>query len=381
MALYKAMKTRFLPTHAQDFLNSGWIYGLPSGQWAMGWGRGEWFEQAPINLPEEDQCTLYLPDFFLKETQPFYVSEFWSIETPRDVANILGSVLSPVDQEFWQQPVPSELQFKIEKVQAAIAASEVQKAVPVIYATRMQDVDAPFIHGRVLAMSELPTKLRAYGFWNLQKKAFGFMGATPETLFSLFENEVRTMALAGTLRKPASDAEKAGFLRDVKERHEHQLVIDEISKALRPFGDLETSSTEIIELPHLFHLQTHIKLKFKNQKANLKSVAELVQALHPTPAVGVAPRKKFQWLEQLEGDSPHLHFGAPFVIMAPELSENGLQAEALVAIRNVSWREIATGIEQRVGSGGGIVEQSVFEKEWQEFEAKRNSVIDLLKLK
>ena len=64
-------------------------------------------------------------------------------------------------------------------------------------------------------------------------------------------------------------------------------------------------------------------------------------------------------------------FGAPFGYQAA----NG-SSLCLVAIRNVQW----SGSAVRIGSGAGILAESIFENELAELESKREQVKNLFRL-
>ena len=63
-----------------------------------------------------------------------------------------------------------------------------------------------------------------------------------------------------------------------------------------------------------------------------------------------------------------VRFGAPFGV------RHGGAFHAVVAIRFVSWK----GNDVCLPSGCGVIEDSVFESEWQELRLKRDSVKELL---
>jgi len=110
-----------------------------------------------------------------------------------------------------------------------------------------------------------------------------FLGATPELLISRRGNEVLSEALAGS----TPHGEAARMMESVKEREEHQLVVNAILKSLEPFCESLRSDDEpsVRELPNLLHMRTAIEGRLSNPT----HVLSLVQALHPTPAVGGVP--------------------------------------------------------------------------------------------
>jgi isochorismate synthase len=119
-----------------------------------------------------------------------------------------------------------------------------------------------------------------------------FLGATPERLIRLRGGRVETMALAGSIRRgttPEEDAALAGtLLASAKDRREHAVVVDEIRAALAPL----CHALVIPEEPSLLSVRNvhHLATPVSSELAGDHTVLELVERLHPTPAVGGAPR-------------------------------------------------------------------------------------------
>jgi len=210
------------------------------------------------------------------------------------------------------------------------------------------------------------TRLHLYGLWH---QAEGLLGATPEILFQWDESRVlHSVAVAGTLAKsPETPRETEAlrleaFLSDPKELWEHELVIRGIQQALEPFGNLKIGKTSALELPALYHLHTPIELPLPADR----DFNDVVQALHPTPALGAWPRLAGgAWLRELEEKMPRRRYGAPFGIV----SDSG-QARCWVAIRNIQWN----ADQLSVGAGCGVVAGSSWQKEWGELQAKLQSI-------
>jgi isochorismate synthase len=120
-----------------------------------------------------------------------------------------------------------------------------------------------------------------------------FLGATPERLVALHDGTATTMALAGTAPRgdtPAGDlAIGQRLLRDPKERTEHIVVADAVREALAPLATRMMVDPEprLHTLPNVQHLITPICAEMKAGRGAL----DLVNALHPTPAVGGYPRE------------------------------------------------------------------------------------------
>jgi len=137
-----------------------------------------------------------------------------------------------------------------------------------------------------------------------------FLAATPETLVRVEGRSVDTAALAGSAprgRQPEEDRALAeGLLASQKENAEHAHVVAAIRGVLAPRCD----SFEIPDAPCLRplfgiqHLETRMRgrLRVDVDGKNAVDVLELVEALHPTPAVGGVPSDSARaWLRRFEG--------------------------------------------------------------------------------
>ncbi len=119
-----------------------------------------------------------------------------------------------------------------------------------------------------------------------------FLGATPERLVAVHNGTATTMALAGTApRGETPEQDRAigeRLLRDPKERTEHAVVTDALREALSPLATRVVADAEphLHVLPNVQHLITPIRAQLQAGRG----VLDLVNNLHPTPAVGGYPR-------------------------------------------------------------------------------------------
>jgi isochorismate synthase len=119
-----------------------------------------------------------------------------------------------------------------------------------------------------------------------------FVGATPETLVSLTDREVRADCLAGTARRGADEAADRALadalLADDKERREHALVVRGLTEALAPI----CSETTVAVQPAIRRTATvqHLHTPFLGTTDRRRHVLDLVARLHPTPATAGLPR-------------------------------------------------------------------------------------------
>ncbi|MEC7983951.1 MAG: isochorismate synthase [Myxococcota bacterium] len=189
-----------------------------------------------------------------------------------------------------------------------------------------------------------------------------FIGCSPERLFSLHEQKLKTEALAGTRSKEIDPIE---LLQSEKDLREHLYVRDHILKQLRPISQKVTHgpTPRIIQNSNVIHLQTTIEASIKNDV----SIEDILSVLHPTPAVCGLPqeyaRKKISSFEQFDRG----WYAGPI----GWLSANA--AEFAVGIRSALFHQ--DGVY--VWAGAGIVEGSNAEQEWQEIETKSQQYFQL----
>lgn len=186
-----------------------------------------------------------------------------------------------------------------------------------------------------------------------------FVGATPETLVRLRGLSVETQVLAGTTRRGADAAEDEALGRQLmesaKDRHEHALTAQAIASALGPWCDELT----IPETPRLARLRrlTHLETPVRGTLREPTDVLTLVECMHPTPAVGGAPRQgALDWLESHEGLERGWYAGPVGWVGA---EGDGVFA---VAIRSALLR----GDTAEAFAGAGIVAASEPTLEWDE---------------
>jgi isochorismate synthase len=133
-----------------------------------------------------------------------------------------------------------------------------------------------------------------------------FLGATPERLVMRRGRRVAADVLAGSLPRTGG-APGRSLMKSGKDRAEHELTRCAIDSTLRPFcRTLRDDGPRVRTLPHIHHLYTAVR----GELAANHHVLSLVEALHPTPAVGGVPRAAaLRFLSM--ADSPRLWYGGP----------------------------------------------------------------------
>jgi menaquinone-specific isochorismate synthase len=196
-----------------------------------------------------------------------------------------------------------------------------------------------------------------------------FFGPPPERLVELDDDRVRTEALAGSVPRgetPEEDADHAqSLLESEKLQHEQRLVVDAIMDQLSPLGDVSEGEQGVRKLTNIQHLQTPIEATL----ADDEHVLTIVEALHPTPAVGGLPPGK-----------------AWDVIRDTETFERGWYAAPVGWFDSDGDGEFAVGIRSGVAggrratlfAGNGIVADSDPDEEWAEVKHKYRPILDEL---
>ena len=191
-----------------------------------------------------------------------------------------------------------------------------------------------------------------------------FLGASPERLYKRQGRAIISEALAGT--KPMGVDAKV-LLNSPKDRHEHQLVVDVIAGDLGPLcGRLAYQHR-----PHIRTLSNgyHLATGFQGYLKDGVKDEDILQSLHPTPAVGGFP-KNFA-LNFIHTREP---FGRGWY--AGPLGYVGLdRAEFVVGIRS----GLVKGKRLSVFAGAGIVRGSNPADEWQEIENKISNFIKIIR--
>jgi len=302
----------------------------------------------------------YAPDFFLADARPWLHPAAWR-ETTRDaLRDALGRARPP--RVVWEAPDAAGYSARFATLMDRIRAGTLSKAVPVILERGTWQVPADdAVRGLVRHALEASGPSFIYAAWTATS---GMVGASPEVLFVREDpGRVESVAMAGTY----PDARAADLAGDPKEAREHASVVDDIVTALGPVGTVSVGAREILRLPGMAHLKTDIAVTVTAPV----DFGTIVRALHPTAALGVAPRAAGLDLLASLGPADRGRFGAPFGIEWPDG-----RAHVVVAIRNVQW----TGRTVTLGAGAGIIAESLLEREWEELRLKRTAVKDMLGL-
>lgn len=198
-----------------------------------------------------------------------------------------------------------------------------------------------------------------------------FLGASPEQLIQQEQKQVKADTLAGSIRRgatPEEDAALADQLRNSqKDLHEHEICARAITEALEPLcAELNVSETpEIQTFNNVHHLFTPVT----GTLSNGSTLLDLVERLHPTPAVGGYPRAGAQAFIRENEPFDRGWYAAPIGWL--DADGNG---EFIVALRSA----IVSGQRARLFAGCGIMGESDPEQELAESNVKMRSMLGAL---
>ncbi|MEZ4458244.1 MAG: isochorismate synthase [bacterium] len=198
-----------------------------------------------------------------------------------------------------------------------------------------------------------------------------FLGATPERLVRVTHGRMVTEALAGSAPRGVSshmDERLANdLLRSDKDRHEHDVVCARVEEALEDHVEnLKRGAKQVKRLRNVQHLHTAIEADLRPGVG----VIEIVEALHPTPAVGGHPQgRALALIREIEPFPRGLYAGT-----AGWFDSRG-DGEFGVLIRS----GLISGNEVVLYAGAGIVAGSEPELEARETRVKLGAVLESLR--
>lgn len=255
---------------------------------------------------------------------------------------------------------------QVEAIRAAIGGGHFAKIVAAHrFEVHLRDAIDPRTVLRRLAL-----ELRASTRFAFARDTSQFLGATPERLIARHGAAIVTEALAGSIESGARYAER--LLASVKDRHEHSLVIEPIVRRLAPLCERLDVAAEprIRTLSTVQHLHTPITGTLRaNPFGALPHVLDLVEVLHPTPAVGGVPTDEaMRWIADHEPFERGWYAGP-----IGWFDAHG-DGEFAVALRGC----VLAADRAYLYAGGGIVEDSDPDLEYRETELKQHALLAAL---
>lgn len=190
-----------------------------------------------------------------------------------------------------------------------------------------------------------------YGTW---------IGASPELLLHYKEKRIQTAAVAGTLAEGEEDFTE-------KDAQEQQLVAQYIEGCFEDLAlDYEKNGPEPVKAGKLQHLKSSYSAGLNGDKG----WQEIVNTLHPTPAVCGYPLKVTKIFVRNEEPFDRKLFTG---FLGPVYWNNEVH-HLYVNLRCMEWH----GQQASLYAGAGLVKGSKPEEEWEETQEKMKTLLEVV---
>ncbi|MFP7492157.1 isochorismate synthase [Terribacillus saccharophilus] len=324
-----------------------------------------------------------IPAFTLTKTKEEYYLTINQLVDDTDLDSQIAAVSSQLEHLFAENSLSGSKMELLhqEELESQAWKRLVKQATDTIKATDLDKV--VLARGMKLEFNE---KIRAAGvlrnLLETQKDSFifavengtgCFLGATPERLVRVEAGVLHTSCVAGTAPRGNDEKEDQSIgealLQDSKNREEHQYVVKMITGVIGKYSkDLRLpASPQLMKLRQLQHLYTPVTAKLLPGA----SLQQIVQELHPTPALGGLPKQEA--LDFIETKEPLERgwYGAPIGWL--DSYRNG---DTAVAIRSGLLHD-----DQAVlFAGCGVVKDSDPEMEFEETAIKFRPMLEALEV-
>lgn len=195
-----------------------------------------------------------------------------------------------------------------------------------------------------------------------------WLTATPEILLEGSGREWRTIALAGTMKLVGDQLSGEGenVTWTTKNIEEQRIVATYIAECLEQFtGNFREEGPRTVRAADLVHLRSDFTFTLPTNGR----IGDLLQSLHPTPAVcGLPKRDAFQFIVSNE-HTPRRYYSG---FMGPLDIQDSTNLYVSLRCMNIE------GNRYHLFAGGGLLKDSTEEQEWQETEAKLETMRRLL---
>ncbi|WLD92479.1 isochorismate synthase MenF [Alkalihalobacillus sp. AL-G] len=257
-----------------------------------------------VNFPD---ASFVLPSYLYTVTdQKAFLTQNILVDADADLNELFNrsmeeqaEILTSIPEVF---STPSSLSYRLTDIEPEEWKNTIQNTTDLI---KQGEVDKVVLAREVFVNSSGPISVydtlvhlrehQKHSFvFAIERAGQCFVGASPERLVQKQDGEILSTCLAGSIRRgetPREDDQLGDeLLSDMKNREEHAFVVRMILEA---FEQVSTS-VQVPSEPTLYkgrdiqHLYTPVVVK----EAKDIPLLEIVNKLHPTPALGGFPQKK-----------------------------------------------------------------------------------------
>ncbi|CQR48208.1 Salicylate biosynthesis isochorismate synthase [Paraliobacillus sp. PM-2] len=291
-------------------------------------------------------------------------------QVEKDTDELLSALLLDQTQALMDRKEEKDPSHWMELVQKATNKIKQGKAAKIVLAREMDIYfqSKPII---TLALQQLVETQSSSFVFAYEQEESCFIGATPERLVRVEQEQLFSACLAGTAPRGKTLAEDqriaTNLLDDHKNREEHDYVVQMIKEAVSNACTAVAIPDKpiIYPLESLQHLYTPVTAKLKSNY----TILDIVKCLHPTPALGGLPREASMAFIQAFEPIERGWYGAPIGWF--DTYQNG---EFAVAIRSGLIRNKRATLF----AGCGVVKESSPVDEYEETLIKFAPMLDAL---
>ncbi|MCP3676972.1 MAG: aminodeoxychorismate synthase component I [Deltaproteobacteria bacterium] len=296
-----------------------------------------------------------------------------------NAANLKGILSSPSlketlsttnfhsDRGFTSNMTRQEYLSRLKRVKEYIAAGDIYQ-VNLSQRLSLEWSGDPFsLYSRLISITPAPfSSFMDFGPYQI-------ISNSPERFLKVSGKQIETCPIKGTKARGKTDEEdrrmRESLRRDKKELAEHIMIIDlernDLGKICETGSVTVEEAMRIETLPHLHHMVSTVKGRLRDEV----TLSECLMACFPGGSITGAPKvRAMEIIDEIEPTPRGVYTGAIGYI---DLSGN---MDMAMAIRTA----ITTENRLQINVGGGIVADSVPEREYDETILKADSFLHLL---
>ena len=272
------------------------------------------------------------------------------------------------DPEFDSNFAQPDFERVVAACQEYIRAGDIFQVVP-SQRLHMRCAASPFAVYRALRTIN-PSPYMFY----LKFPELSLVGSSPEVMVRLEGRKITLRPIAGTRRRERTPQEDealaAELLADEKERAEHAMLVDlgrnDVGR-VSEYGSVRLTEQMVIEhYSHVMHIVTNLEGRLREGL----SAFHTLKACLPAGTVSGAPKvRAMEIIDEMEPDRRGPYAGAVGYV------DFGGNMDTCIAIRTICM----VGQDAYVQAGGGVVLDSVPEREYHETRSKARALLQAIR--